>query len=205
MIISHQIKKIYSFRTLFILLVLLNSLPIFIFSPYPSLDGPIHLYNVNLLKEIIIYNNPNINEFFSINPQLIPHWSSHILLSLFRLIFSSVVTEKLFLLILAFSLPLITYSIIKHISPHNIQISVFSLPFVYTFLFGLGFYNFCFGVVVFLYTLNYWIKRKNKSSILSIIGLLCLFTISYFAHIFVFILLFSSISLYSILHLINNL
>ncbi len=203
--ILQSIKKLLSFKILFLILIILNSLPILLFSYYPSLDGPVHIYNTNLLREIILFNNDSINQFFTLNAEIIPNWTSHFVLFILRLVFSSSIADKILLLLIAFSLPITIYNLIDRIAPHNIKFSVFSLPFVYTFLFGLGFYNFCLGVIVFLITLSYWINRKNRISIYSIIGLFGLLLASYFTHILVFILTYASIGLFSLLDLIHNL
>ncbi|HEC43849.1 MAG TPA: hypothetical protein ENI20_13585 [Bacteroides sp.] len=194
-----------SSKTLFLVLTILNTLPILLFHFYPSLDGPSHIYNSNLLREILLHHNESLSQFFTINPNLVPNWSSHFILLLFRFVFSSVVADKIFLLLLALLLPYVVYLIINRFSPENRILAVFALPFVYTYLFGLGFYNYCLGVTVFLGTLFFWLSRNKRLSILNSGILLLLFQISFFTHILIFILTFSSVGLYSLIKLLVHL
>ncbi|KKK64657.1 hypothetical protein LCGC14_2981990, partial [marine sediment metagenome] len=197
--------RLMSSKTLFLVLTILNTLPILLFHFYPSLDGPSHIYNSNLLREILLHHNESLSQFFTINPNLVPNWSSHFILLLFRFVFSSVVADKIFLLLLALLLPYVVYLVINRFSPENRILAVFALPFVYTYLFGLGFYNYCLGVTVFLGTLFFWLSRNKRLSILNSGILLLLFQISFFTHILIFILTFSSVGLYSLIKLLVHL
>jgi hypothetical protein len=200
--ITFRNRKLISVPSLFFVLVSLNALPLILLPYYPSLDGPVHLYNVNLLREMIMGGNPLITDFFSINRDIIPNWTSTFILAIFRLVLSSQVADKLFLLTIAFALPWTVFSLIRRVAPQNMLLSLFSLSFVYTYPFGLGFYNFCFGVVVYLCILNFWIGRKNVLA--SLMGLSGLLLLAYFTHILVFVLSFSSVGLYSVLQLAGN-
>ena len=199
------LKRLESFQTLFLILTVLNAVPILMFNCYPSLDGPAHLYNVNVLKQLLIQKNQFLSQYFTLNREVIPNWTSHFILLVFRLILSSATANKLLLLIIAFSLPITVYSLINRIAPRNIMLSVFALPFVYTYLFGLGFYNFCIGVILFFITLNYWLRPGNRISIIRILGLFGLLTLSYFTHILIFLVTFLSVGLFSLLNLLGEL
>lgn len=192
------VSKLISSKYLFFLLVIINSLPVLIFPFFQTLDGPAHLYNVNLLKEIIIEKNPQIIHFFAIREEWIPNWSSHLLLLLFRFLFSSLLANKLFLLLITIGLPLSVFSILRKLVPQNQNLAVIALPFIYTFLFGLGFYNFCLGVVIFMFTLSYWIGIREKISLMKVSGFFLMLMIAYFTHIFIFVLVFSAILGYSL-------
>jgi hypothetical protein len=200
-----QIRELpKTFKFWFVILVFLNASPILIFQYYPTLDGPTHLYNANLLKEILINRNEHVQQFFALNHEIVPNWTSHFILVLFRLVFSPVLSNKIFLLIIAIGLPLSIFSFITRITPQNKLLTVFSLPFVYIYLFGLGFYNYCLSLVLLFITLNYWIHNKKHKPILKILVMFILVTISYFSHIYLFITLLVAVGFYTIYQLISQ-
>ena len=190
--------RLRSFTCIFYILILINSIPILVFPYFHTLDGPSHLYNVNLLREIMIERNGFISQFFSVKQEFIPNWSSHMIMLLFRLIFPGSIANKLFLMLISLGLPLSIFRVIKRISPQNQLLAVFSLPFVYTFLFGLGFYNYCLGLVIYFMTLATWIDIREKISLMRIIGLFLLVAAGYFTHIFIFVLMLISLITYSL-------
>jgi len=48
----------------------------------PSLDGPQHICNANVIDQLV-KGNPLFEKFYSINPVLVGYWSGHFFLSLF--------------------------------------------------------------------------------------------------------------------------
>ncbi len=194
-----------TFKFWFFILVLINALPIFIFQYYPNLDGPTHLYNANLLKEIIVNRNEHIQQFFELNHELIPNWTSHAILFFLKLFFTPAISNKILLLIIGIGLPLSIYSFITRISPENKLLTVFSLPFVYTYLFGLGFYNYCLSVILLFITLNYWINNKNNRLYIKISVMFLLVTLTYFSHIYLYVSLIIAVFCYTAYRLISHL
>ena len=105
--------------------------------------------------------------------------------------------------------PLSFRALIKTVSPDNILFSYLIFPFTYSFVFFLGFYNFCIALIFLLITLNYWLNNEeNFSSIKNIFKLFLLVTLTYFSHIFVFgilmLLIGLHISIKIIIQLIEN-
>ena len=128
------------FKPWFLLLLLLaNALPILIYSPFPSLDIPAHVYNAELLKQLILSRDTVALEFHSMHPDLIPNWTSHVLLILLGLVFNANTAVSIYLLALAIGLPLAFYALIRKLSPGNEILAVFSLPFVYSYLYLLNY------------------------------------------------------------------
>ena len=171
----------------FLLITGLNLIPILSGKFFPTLDGPAHLYNAQLIKSLLFDNYTLLGDFFIFNQEPIPNWTGHIILSFFNLFLPSFVAEKILLLSYMIGLPLSFRALIKTIAPSNRLFSYLIFPFTYSFVFFLGFYNFCIALVLILITLNYWVKHEeNLSSRKNVLILFLLITLTYFSHIFIF-------------------
>ena len=96
-------KKFFAFvskheKMLFLLVTIANLSPIFIGRFFPTLDGPSHLYNSNLIVNLL-FNSEGLTPFYAFNPELVPNWSGHFILVLFSSILPSYMAEKILLLI----------------------------------------------------------------------------------------------------------
>jgi len=179
-------------RYAFVLVLLLNLIPVFSGKFFPSLDGPAHLYNAKLIQSLLFENHTNIHAYFTINPEPVPNWFGHALLAVFQYFLPSYMAEKLVVLLYLSGLPLAFRSLVKQISPQNIWLSFVIFPFTYSLLFILGFYNFSLALFFLFLTISYWIKNQDsRFSIRFCTTLFLLILATYFSHIFVFgILLF---------------
>ena len=199
MILKVQEKKVEKY--LFLFVTALNLLPVLVGKFYPTIDGAAHLYNSNLINDLIINPDSQLGIFFSFNHFPVPNWIGHFILSLFNLFLPAFMAEKILLLTYLIGLPYSFRALIKTIRPQNMEYSFLIFPFCYSFLFIMGFYNFSLGMILLLITLSYWIKNENKTlSIRAIIVLFILMTLTYFSHIFVFAMLLFLMGLHTLFH-----
>lgn len=193
--IKNRFKTIENY--FFILIVILNLFPVLSGKFFPTMDGATHLYNSNIINNLLFNHNTSLTDFFIFNSQPVPNWTGHFILSVFNLFLPAFIAEKILLVLYLISLPLFFRSLIKTISPDNYLLSYIIFPFTYSFLFVLGFYNFSLGIVFMFITLNFLIKNEiNLGSAKILFQLFCLFTITYFSHIFIFILLLILIAIW---------
>jgi len=198
-------KKVFSsFGFWFYFLVLVNTFPILFFQFYPTLDGPAHLYNSNLLRQILLNDNQLINSFFALNPELVPNWTGSGLLILLSSVFPATLAEKVLQLVIISGIPIAFFFLIIKINPGNQLRSVFIFPFSYNSLFCLGFYNFCLGLLVFLIVLNVYWRFMDKASIVNSLVLLALIVLLFFTHIFVFGIALISLLGYALLKFLGE-
>lgn len=178
---------LFNEKNLFFFITLLNLMPVFIGKFFPTMDGAIHLYNSNLINELLFGNNDIIKQYFIFNNEPVPNWTGHFILSLFNLFLPAFLAEKILILFYLIGLPYAFRGLIKAINPEGILISYFIFPFTYSFLFLLGFYNFSIALVFMMISLTYWIKNENgRFSAWKILTLFLVATITYFSHVFVF-------------------
>jgi len=174
----------------FLLVTLLNLVPVLVGQFFPTMDGAAHLYNSNLINALIFDANTKLNDFFIFNHELVPNWSGHIILSFFNLIFPAFIAEKILLLFYLIGLPYAFRGLIKVIHPEGILVSYFIFPFTYSYLFILGFYNFSLAILFMIITLRFWMRNEEQMfSIKNSFILFIFINLTYFSHIFVFALL----------------
>jgi hypothetical protein len=94
---KNKIPKIKREPLLFWVMVFIGILPLLLSKYYLTLDGPSHLYNGNIIKELFLGRYPEFSNLFNFNPLLVPNWISHILFSLLKFIFPDYITEKIVL------------------------------------------------------------------------------------------------------------
>jgi hypothetical protein len=185
-------------KIIFYLILAINIAYLFYTKFFPTMDGPAHLYNANLIRHLLM-GNEFIKEFYQINAFPVPNWASHFLLTLFRLILPGWLSEKMLIITYVSGMALSFRYMVKAIHPENISFSVFIFPFIYSFLFHLGFYNYALSFIFLFLTLGIWIKHyaDNKLSLYFVTGSLLICT--YFCNILTYA--FTGITIGSIIFL----
>lgn len=170
---------------LFYLVLGINLVLLSVTKFYPTMDGPAHLHNSNLLINLLT-GNAIVSDFYIINNITIPNWTSHILLSLFNAVLPGWLAEKLFLYTYIAGMAFSFRYFLKQTNPNNLYLSIFIFPFSYTFLFHLGFYNFCLSFIFLFLTLGYYIKNIDVVSISKYLLLSFLLLLCYYSNILIF-------------------
>lgn len=176
-------------KFLFLIVVLLNIIPVLSYTYFPTMDGPAHLYNSNLITHLLFEDNQQLHEFYKLNTIAVPNWIGHFILSFFNLFLPAFLAEKILLLIYFVGLPYSFRRLIITINPKAVFVSYFIFPFTYSFLFLLGFYNFSLALIFLFIILNFWLKNEDKNmNVRQMIVLFLLLTLTYFSHVFIFVL-----------------
>ena len=167
-------------KHIFFSIILLNISLVFLTKFYPSMDGPAHLYNSNLIANLIA-GNETLNIFFEFNQVPVPNWISHFFLSIFNLFLPAWIAEKLLLTTYISGMSISFRTLIETLNNKNIVLSVLIFPFIFSFLFHLGFYNYSISFIFLFTTLNLWFRdyqslSKTKYTILALLLLVCFFS-----------------------------
>lgn len=131
------------------------------------------------------------------NEQLTPNWTGHFLLSVLLLITSPSWAEKLVLITYLAGLPLGLRFLFGAANLQNKLLIYLVFPFIYSFLFHYGFYNFNIGIVLFFFGLGVCIKSIDKPSFTGIIGLTLIASLISLSHPFVFVLFLLTVLLFN--------
>lgn len=177
--------KFIESKEFFYSILFVNLLFLCFTSFYPSMDGASHLYNSNLLGQIL-KGNIEISQFYSISSLPIPNWMSHFVLGIFTFILPGWMAEKIFLILYVAGMALSFRYLIKQINSDAPFLSILIFPFIYSFLFHLGFYNFSISFIFLFLALGYFVKNMTCFSVKKYVLLFLLLTLTYFSNILIF-------------------
>lgn len=121
---------------------------------FPTLDGPSHTYNAELAKYLFT-GNDFIRSYLSISLKPSPNYTDHYLLAILLKLVPFEWAGKLLQITYVIAFPVMFRKLVKNFSPVNIGMSILAIPYSFTMLYYLGFYNFClsfpllFGIILF--------------------------------------------------------
>lgn len=173
---------------LFFVTIVLFIVPLWLFPEIPSQDGPSHLAGAKILKE---YNNEDagiFREFYSIPKEAVPNWIGHVVLAISLNWISPETSEKIFLSGYVILFPVLFRYLLYGINPASTLLAFLSFPFIYNYLFHMGFYNFVWSIPLFFLVIGYWIRHRDNLSAVNVLVLSVMTLALYFSHIFSFAL-----------------
>jgi hypothetical protein len=132
---------------------------------------------------------PLLSTFFQFNHEPMPNWTGHLLLIFLNFFLPSFLAEKLFLLACFTGLPFAFRYLLLALKPDKVWLSCLMLPFVHSFFFMAGFYNFNVAIILLFLSSGYWVRMKDKASTWQWIYMALLLILTYFSHILVFLVL----------------
>jgi hypothetical protein len=178
--VSH--RRLSAESLLFWLLLALHLALIWAFPIIPTQDGPSHQALASILRQ---YDEPEaglLREYFLPNPEAVPNWFVFFLMSRVLSFVSLPLAEKILLTAYVLLLPLSVRYALRAIDPRSAFLSVLAFPFTFNFLFQMGFFNFCFSLAAFFFTLGYWFKAAERTTLLRAAGLALLLLWVYSCH-----------------------
>jgi hypothetical protein len=172
-----------TWKHLFIFLLVLHIAPLWIFTYFPSQDGPSHVYNALTLIEHHKHENYKIREVFKLNLTIFPNWMSHAALALLLLVFPPILTEKVFLTLVVALIPISFFYFLDAVHRRGFLFGWLGFLFAYNYLLFMGFYNFALSISFFFFSLGYWWKHRENLRVNNIIALYILLLVAYLCHI----------------------
>lgn len=180
-------KKWFSEQNLFFLVLLIDCALVCSIPFYPTMDGPSHLYNATLLKNMLS-GNAEIQQYFAVNSTPVPNWLSTAVLALLNSCLPAWCSEKLFIIGYIIGLSVSFRLLVKQLAPHHNGLSILIVPFAHSLLFQSGFYNYCCSFIFLFLLLYYWLKNQATPSIRFYIIVFCLLSLTYFSAILTYLL-----------------
>jgi hypothetical protein len=188
----------------FRIILFIHLLPILLLTPFVTLDGPAHLYNAVLIRELIgtqfydIITNQNFFLQFNAFPE--PNWTGHLVMSLLTFILPVLMVEKVMLLTIVL-LTAFGYRKLIHSFQSIVSLNSWMLfPFLFNFVFCLGFINYSIAVALFPFALSWWIKNRTDYSFKNILIGFCWLALIYFSHLVLFLFTVLAMGLYTLSH-----
>lgn len=174
----------------FCIIALLNLIPAVQQPFFPSVDGPTHLYNSNLILQLASGQSDFLSGYYAFTGWIVPNWGGHFVLSSLLAVFSPSTASRLFIGLCLFLLPLSFRYLVRKINPEARFTAYLIFPFSYSFMLCMGFYNFIFGLIVLFTTLGILIRYRSSSFRWSSFTLLFFMVLCcYLSHLFVFLCL----------------
>jgi hypothetical protein len=175
---------------LFYLLLLVGLIPLFTHKYFVTLDGPCHLYNGFLINYLISGEYPQISNLFTFNSFPVPNAISQLLFAFFSTFLPGFLAEKALIFIYLFFTPWVFRKLVLSVNPANGVLSWFMVLFVHNQNFYFGFFNLSFGILLFFLTVYCYMKRNYDFSLNNLAVFGVLITLTYFSHLFDFLVLF---------------
>ena len=157
---------------IFIFITLLMSAQVFLYWAFPTLDGPHHIHNSNVILAML-QGNELFHQYYDLHHLPVSNLVGHGLLSLFNLFLPSNLALNLVVFLymagMAFGFRYLMISVSGRFSPMGYAV----FPFITNNTLILGLFNYCLGIVLFLFVLGYWFRVHKKLGLkpLIILGL----------------------------------
>ena len=163
-------------------LTLIYLLPLWLFTYFPTADGPVHLGSAAVLRGLEGGDAPFLSTFFY------PQWSFatnqlyHGLLVALGSLMPLLTAEKLILSFYVVMLPLATLFAVKRLRGEALAVFLV-FPFIYSYIVLLGLYNLALGLVVFMFTIGTYVSFARRPTLAKGVGVALLLLLSYFVHV----------------------
>lgn len=163
---------------LFACLLVLHVVPIWLVRWFPTQDGPLHVENVLALLQA---GSPLLQQHYVANWGPQPNWLTQLLLIPLLQVFSPVVAEKLVLTGYTLLLPLAFRTVLPR-GRRGWWAALAVFPFVHSYPFHMGFWNFCWGLALAFLTVGWWVRARGRLGPVQLAGMAVLGASLYVAH-----------------------
>lgn len=186
-------------RWIYALLLSISLIPLWIFRYIPSLDGPQHLYNSQVIMQLL-KGSDIFREFFRINEVIVGYWTGHFALSFFNLFLPAWLAEKFFLTAYVLGMVFSFRYLVQSIYPEKQNLLIFLIfPFVFHMYLLMGYYAFSIAGIFFFWAFGYWLRHKEHFGIREMIRFGILVLGVFLSHALVFVFFGASFLLYFLL------
>ena len=138
---------------LFVAVAALHLLPIWSVHLIPTVDGPSHVYNAVVLRELAA-GSPEFSRVFVARLRPNPNWLGHALLFLFISVVPPLVAEKLLVSLIVL---LFLAGCWRLGGPY----AFLAMPLAFHLLLQMGFYNYSLGVGLVLHAIASWLRDQS--------------------------------------------
>jgi hypothetical protein len=130
---------------------------------WPSQDGPMHLYYVNILRGLLFHRDAGIYpQFYTVKHVLPPYSLYYYLLMAFGSVVPLVVADKLVVCLYAVLFLFGFRYLARALGPSGDAISLLAVVLVLNWPLGMGFVNYCLSTALACWTLGLWCRVAAK-------------------------------------------
>ncbi len=179
---AHLASRVPLEPILFGSLLILHMVPVWTLPFLPTQDGPGHQAVASVLRH---YGDPDaglLREYYELNREAVPNWLIFFLLGPGLRFLSVALAEKVLLSLYVLLLPLSVRFALRSVDRRAAWLSLLIFPFLYNFMFNMGFFNFCFSLAAFFFAVGYYLRRPEEMGLARTGGLALLVLLVYFCH-----------------------
>lgn len=169
-------------RGIFYAFIFLLSFPLFKLSFLLTHDGPAHIFNACLIRELV-NGNTLVSDFLYLKNFPEPNWTGHLIIAFLSYFFHPNIAEKIFLGAYIFLFPFFFRKLLQKVNSNNGAIVLLVLPFVYSYFFFGGLYNFLAGATVLFASLSIILPQFEKGVNKKYIWISVFSILLYFSHL----------------------
>lgn len=154
---------------------------------FPTLDGPAHLHNAQLLKELLLGNDV-VRSTFSSHPLPVPNWLDHAFLAALLVVLPAWLAEKALVLLYIAGMALGFRRLLQVLAPERVMLAPIVFPLIHGCLFNMGFLNFSLGILILFWIVAHGVVYLGQPDRKHYLVLIALATAMYFANVLAFAL-----------------
>jgi hypothetical protein len=166
-------------KRLYAALALLQLVPIWAVHYLPTADGPAHLYNAWVVRELASGRGALLSRYFAIQWAPIPNWTDHAVLALLMTVIPPLAAEK----VLVSAIVLVFLAGAWIYAGDEARVFAFlAFPLVFHQLLIAGFYNFSLSLGLYLMIVGIWWQRRHDPDLRTVSVIALLLVLCYFTH-----------------------
>lgn len=143
---------------------LLHLVPVFSVQHLPTVDGPSHVYNAWVAKQLAMGSSGLVEQFFRIDWSPYPNWAAHAALSALMFFVEPSTAEKLLVAAILLLFLGAAWYLAGSIDRAARVYAFLAIPFAWNKLLQLGFYSFALGTAVCLFIIAFSWRRRDDWS-----------------------------------------
>lgn len=175
-------------KALFLIFLFLQLSLVWAFPRYATQDGPSHLYNAAIIAALRSGTWNGVSSFFRLNPRLVPNWTTYFVLIQLMKEFSAANAEKILVSIYFILLSLSFWWVVEQLRPGSEHFLIWGLVLGGNWFLSMGFYNFCFGLALFMLSFGFWLRWRANFGAWQCLVLFILASLLYVTHLFCFLM-----------------
>jgi hypothetical protein len=136
-------------------------IPIWLFTYFPTQDGPTHLENAMILAQYYGTEGGLWQQYYAINTPFVPTWLDHLALAGLFKIMPPLIAEKFFLTGYIIGMVLSFWYFLRCLHWGSSFCTVLIFPFLYNHLLHLGLYSFSYSFIPYLILIGYFYRYRS--------------------------------------------
>jgi hypothetical protein len=136
-------------------------IPIWLFTYFPTQDGPTHLENAMILTQYYGTGGSLWHQYYAMNTAFVPTWLNHLALAGLFKIMPPLIAEKFFLTGYIIGMVLSFRYFLRCLNWGASFCTVLIFPFLYNCLLHSGFYSFSYSFIPYLILIGYFYRYRS--------------------------------------------